>query len=456
MKQLTASTSVPPERRREFWLTLIGFMALAFAIRFAVLASRLGGDFSDRTIPFTAIGGSDIPGWLGMARHFVGTLRMDYWMLAARPPLFTLMLALIFKLGGSTATALIVQSALGSLTMGIGYSLATRLLERTPIPQPHRWAMLVGVILIIDPADVWIDTTLLAEPLFNLLVAALLLNLTRYVQDRHPVDLGLTALWMALAMFTRPTAIFLWLAAPVILIPLIRRWWRPVAALAIVGLTVYLGWSYRNLQYTGTFTYSLFTNFTLLFFRSLSAEHLVTGVSPDELQIRYVREIFEVAGDPRAGSASLNPDLMWEFMATPDPVRYAAMGQIIRRTLVRYWWGAVLGTPIGVVRMFALTAPLPSWFRPIELIYHAMLYGSMLVGAWRAFRAKHWELLLLTVVPILYFTGLTLISQTSAMDTRMRTPITVPIAVLAGYGASFVSSFIWPSRVPTSSSGSLA
>ena len=90
--------------------------------------------------------------------------------------------------------------------------------------------------------------------------------------------------------------------------------------------------------------------------------------------------------------------------------------------------------------MFGLTLQLPSWFRPIELIYHAMLYGLMVVGAWRAFRARQWELLLITGVPILYITGLTLISQTSAMDTRMRTPITAPIAILVGYGVAMLRS----------------
>ena len=427
-----------PERRREFWLIFAALVVLAMIVRMVVLSSRLGGDFSDREIPFGAIGGSDIPGWLGMARHFVGTLRMDYWLLAARPPLFTLLLALIFKLGGSTATALVVQAMIGALTVGITYWLAARLLARTPIAQPDRWAVVAGAILIVDPAHVWISTSLLSDPLFNLLFAAFLLNMTRYVQDQRMFDVLLAALWMALAMLTRPTAIYLWIAAPLIFVPLVRRWWKPAAILAAVGLAVYLGWSYRNLQETGVFTYSLQTNFSLLFLRGLSAEHLVTGVPTDEIQVRYVRELFQIAGDPRAGDPDLNPDLMWEFLVAREPARYAAMGQIARRVLLRYWWGAVIGTPVGAWRMFAITTQLPSWFRPVELIYHALLYGLMGIGAWRGWRDKQWELLLITGVPIVYITGLTLVAQTSAMDTRMSTTILPSIVILAVYGAAMV------------------
>jgi hypothetical protein len=80
---------------------------------------------------------------------------------------------------------------------------------------------------------------------------------------------ALCGLWLALSMWTRNTSIYFWLVTPVIFFLLVRRWWQPSLALAGVGLAVLLGWSYRNLVYTGVFTYSLQTNFQLLFLRAV-------------------------------------------------------------------------------------------------------------------------------------------------------------------------------------------
>jgi hypothetical protein len=238
-------------------------------------------------------------------------------------------------------------------------------------------------------------------------------------------------------MFTRPTAIYFWLVAPLILAPLVRAWWRPALALAAVGLAVYLGWSARNLYYRGVFTYSLQTNFSLLFLRAISAEHLATGADTNDLQVAYVQHLYESVGDTESAALAV-PEHFWRFLVADDPAIYAEMGRLARQKLLQYWPYAVLGTGVGAWRMFGLTTSLPGWFAPVELLYHALLYGLAVWGGWQAFRRKDWLLLLVTAIPILYVTGLTLLSQTSAMDTRMRTPITAFIAILAVYGAGWI------------------
>lgn len=131
--------------------------------------------------------------------------------------------------------------------------------------------------------------------------------------------------------------------------------------------------------------------------------------------------------------------MIWNFLSAPTPELYATMGQMARERLIAYWPYAIGGTAVGAWRVFAQTTTLPRWFTPIELLYHAVLYSLTMIGAWRAFRLRDWPLLMIAGVPILYVTGLTLVSQVSGMDTRMRTPISVPIILFAAYGAVFLA-----------------
>ncbi|GEM_PF-3016384 len=403
---------------------------LALIPRGALLYLRLGVAHTD----LRWLGGSDVPGWLGMVDHFTHHLDFSYWLLGARPPLYPLVIALVVRLGGNLFYAAILQIALGSLTAALAFLLARRLFMHILwLPDPARWALIAGIIVALDPASVSADATLLADPLFNLLMVTFLFFLARFVWNEHWIDLTLAALAMALAMLTRPTAIYLWLVAPLILIPLVRRWWYPALILVAVGLAVYLGWSARNLAYQGVFTYSTQTNFSLLFLRALSAEHLATGANPADLEVQYVQQLYRTIGDEESAALAV-PEHFWRFLVADEPRLYAEMGHLARQKLAQYWPYALLGTGVGAWRMFGLTRALPPWFTPAELIYHAALYGFVAWGTWQAFRRRDWALLLFTVVPICYVTGLTLLAQTSALDTRMRTAITAPLSILATCG----------------------
>lgn len=423
-------------------LRAAGIFLLALVVRGAFLYFRL---VVERAAVNT-LGGSDVAGWLGMARHLAANVDFSYWLMGARPPLYPASVALVYRLGGSDLHAVILQMIFGALTVALGYLLSHRLLVRVSgLASPERLAVFAGIVMALDPASVFASVTLMSEPLFNLVFVALLLSLARFVQERHWRDLALGAIWMALAMLTRPTAIYIWLAAPIIFVPLVKKWRRPMLALAGVGLTIYLAWSARNLAYHGVFTYSLQTNFSLLFLRAISAEHLATQRTNADLQVEYVQELYRSIGDEESARAAV-PDHMWKFLVAEDPRLYAEMRRMALRKLVQYWPYAVLGTGIGVARLFGITRGLPLWFMPVEILYHVVLYSMTLWGAWQAYRSRNWELLAIAGMPILYIAGLTLISQTSAMDTRMRTPISVPLIIFAVYGLSHLAARIRSAR----------
>lgn len=382
--------------------------------------------------------GSDVAGWLGIARHFYLNGDLSYWFLAARPPFFPATVALVYALGGNNLHAAILQTLFGALVPVVGYMMAGRLLVHSEgVQSPEQVSLVVGIALALDPASISTSATLLSEPLFNLTFTLCLLSLTMFVQDRHVRDLLLCGLWLALAMLTRPTAVFFWLVIPLILFLIVKNWWRPALVLAGIGLAVYLGWSYRNLHYAGVFTYTTQANYHLLFYRAVSAEHLATGRTVDDLYADYAREVYLAIGDPEA-AVNAHSDTFFLLIVPDSPAEYAAIGRLARQKLLRYWPYALMGTGVGAVRMFARTDLLPGWMTPLEIAYHLVLYSAALWRAYQAYWRREWSLLLLTAIPILYVTGLTLASQVSGMDTRMRTPITPQIAILAVYGAAWL------------------
>ncbi len=437
----TIETGSPPvPRKRHVDILIVALFSLALRGVLFYLHCReyrlSGGD------AITAFGGSDVPGWLGMARHLNQVGDLSYWLMGARPPLFPATVALVLRLGGSPVHAALLQTLFGVVTPVLGYLLALRLFSHSErVTNPQRFALFAGIVMAVDPASVSASAVLLSEPLFNLLFTACILHLAIFIQESRWGHLAFAALWMALAMITRPSAIYFWAAAPLILIPLVKKWWRPALVLMVVGLGVYLGWSARNLRYEGTFTYSTQTNFSLLFLRAASAEHLATGVPTEDIYVAYVRELYREVGDEQA-AAKVEAEDAWHFLVAGSPEMYAAMGRLAREKLIDYWPSAIAGTVPGAWRLLFVTYALPDWFRPVEIGYHVVLYGLMLFGLWRSFRNRDWPVFLIAGVPVTYIVGLTLVAQTSAMDTRMRTPASVPIIILAAYGASMAASAI--------------
>jgi 4-amino-4-deoxy-L-arabinose transferase-like glycosyltransferase len=400
--------------------------------------------------PIRGLGSSDVEGWLGIASHIARKWDYSYWLLASRSPLFPTMLAVISALGGSLVHAGIIQVIIGALTALLGYRLALRL---TSGPGA---ALIAGLIMAVDLASVAYSASLLSEPLFNLLLVAGMLNLIIYLQNGTWPHTLLAGILLALATLARPTTLYFWLALVVVYILLGRRWRRGYAMLAVPCLAASLGWCAHNYAQNGIFTFSTGSTFNLLFLRALSAEHLATGREVGELHREYVAEIETRLGHPLEAE-QVDEDAFWGYLVQEDPRENRIMRQMAIERYLRYPLTYLAATPIGLARMYGLTLYLPR-MHALEVVYHIALYGAAGFGvilAWREVRPRlkfkppslieslrglrddrTWVRLVVCGLWIVYFTAITLVSQTSAMDTRMRTPVTVPLAILAAEGLS--------------------
>ena len=93
--------------------------------------------------------------------------------------------------------------------------------------------------------------------------------------------------------------------------------------------------------------------------------------------------------------------------------------------------------PIGLYRMYAFSAAYGSPYFP-EVAFNLGLYALAVVGAYHAWRKQQLLTGALHGLLICYLTLATLISQTSGMDTRMRTSITFALAILAPVGSTWL------------------
>ena len=93
--------------------------------------------------------------------------------------------------------------------------------------------------------------------------------------------------------------------------------------------------------------------------------------------------------------------------------------------------------PIGLHRMDAFSVAFGSPYLP-ELVFNLGLYALAVLGAYHSWCKQQRLIWALNGLLISYVTLATLISQTSGMDTRMRTSITFAVAILAAVGSTWL------------------
>ena len=412
--------------------------ALAFALRFGLLEYRLGTN--DRTpleISPQAIEYVN----LGKALLYRGEWSAPYF--AARPPLMPLMIAGMYAIFGESQMAVaMVNVTLGALTAVMAYGVASSLAGDV------RAARLAGVLVAIDPASIANNINLQAEALTNFCLAVSVFFLARLATRQKVSDAVLAGLCLSLAMLARPTTLYLFVFCLPLSFVLLRltpqrsgnviprwRWlWLYLAFAALPVLSI-AGWSARNRHYMGEFTFSTVSDFNMLFYRAVSVERWALGGKSDDV----IRREFAVEVERRMGKpidpSRVDSGYFWMNIAPQEGQRVKVMRQMALEVFAAHplWYVATI--PVGLYHMYAYTDTYGSPFVP-ELLYNLLLYAASAWGAGVCWKRRDWPTLWIALTVIGYITLATMISQTTGMDTRMRTSTTVALAVLAAMGVA--------------------
>lgn len=343
-----------------------------------------------------------------LATHLVrdGILATDDGRLAARMPLYPLLLAPCAALGSAgVLVARLLQALFGAASVGVAYRLADAALGR-------RAAIAAGVLACCDPFAIFFANLLLTEVPFTLLALGLVACAWRFVAGPGAARGALVGLALtgAAAVLTRPSAV-LWLPACWLLVAWLhpqRRTAAPRLLLCPVVLVLALvPWGLRNRAVLGEYAW-------------LSANGGVT--------------LYDAQG-PQADGSSNQAFLQ----ALPE---LATLSEVARdRALARLAIAQMRADPARVLQL-AGTKFLRTWsltpnvteYRAgaaalVGAAYTALLLLAAAAGLVRAARGGHtnsWRLQALLWLPVVYFS---LLHSVYVGSVRYRVPLMPLLAV---------------------------
>ena len=363
-----------------------------------------------------------------------GLLQSGGWSanyFVARPPLMPLLIAAVYATTGEAPLLVaIINCLLGAATATIAFFYARQLLNDSRI------AFVTGILVAIDPASISQNMTLQAETLTNFLLVLGTWQLAAALQSHRWRGFSLAGLLLGMAALARPTTVFFYLLCLPLLVLLVKKWARMFLALAVLPTIMLLAWCARNYYFFGEFTYSTASDFNLLFYRAVSVERLATKKNPDLIRREFALEIEHRLGNTFTLD-EVDSGYYWNNFAPADSRRVRLMRDL---ALQVYWAHPIeyfATLPIGLYRMYAFSAAYGSPYLP-ELVFNLGLYALAVLGAYHAWRKQQRLTWALNGLLICYVTLATLISQTSGMDTRMRTSITFALAILAAVGSTWL------------------
>lgn len=355
-----------------------------------------------------------------------------------RPPTPVLPLAAVYALAGyQPELAVFYNAAWGALTCVLTLKVAVMLLPE------RRAALAAALLLAIEVAFVDANTTMFSEPVHNLLMMVGLYFVVRLLRG-GPWHLAFGAgLGVGGALLSRAiSANFLFVFVILVLLyPHPLRHWRAALTILAVGAACYGLWIGRNYYYVGNPNLSTTGAFTLLFYRSVAAEHNATGRDPDDIAIKLKLELESRLGVDltEADIAAIKdyPVGRDEDLYANDPRRQVESKAMAQERLLRYpFWSAAL-TPVYLARQFdansALMLP-----RAVQFVLTGSLLLLALAGyfeAWReALRSRRWDFLLLSHLVIGYYAGVVAVAVAGLWHVRYRTPYLPFVVMYSGWG----------------------
>ncbi len=379
------------------------------------------------------LGGGDAAEYDILANYLVEDRRFDHIIFGLRPPLLPIFFAGIYALAGREPYVVVFFNLiLGALTVALTYRLALRLLHRRAV------ALLAGLFVAADLAFIEASVTMMSEPLHNLLLIAALFWLTVHLQTGRRGALLATALLVSLALLTRPITVYFALVLGVaILLYRPREWrrsWRQAAALVALCAVPVLIWSFRNLHYRDSFSFSTSGPFTMLYYKAVSVESHATGRDPNEVAIEVALEV-----ERRMGNTAITRADVEDFPVGRDADRFTTSAEreqlLSRMALERFraypvW--AVIMTGVSLARQFIPSVlSVPLWLQWAQIVLYLLLG---LAGYMYAWRQRERLFLLLSQATIVYYLALPALSHAGLYTSRYRTPYIPFIAMFAALG----------------------
>jgi len=249
-----------------------------------------------------------------------------FYMFILRPPGYSLALTGFKTLTGITAPQMVawfpIQAAFTSAAVVLGAQLVQHL------TQQRRLALLTGIVLAVHPVFLAGDVPMVSEALFNALLLLAQLFFVRWLRSQRWREFFICVVALQWVVLTRATGQYYVLILLAAAIVYDRRLWRQAVLLALLFSIPVAVWIARNRHYTGISTYSTNSTYSMLFYRLVSTEKLITGDDPADIAWEFGSEIERrLTGDPDALPSSY-PVGNYDYLYPQNSDRYRIMEQL--------------------------------------------------------------------------------------------------------------------------------
>ena len=371
-----------------------------------------------------------------LARQLLSGNGLSHQLFSYRPPLQPMFIALTYLMSGSTNPLIAVfsQSFVSAGLTILTFVTAKEL--RIPIPVQF-WS---GLIVALDPASVIIGMTLMAETLSNMFVVISIIFMIRLMRNQNMRDAAAAGASIALAALARPTAIYYWVPIVLAITFLVPGLARNTTILVIIFSIGILPWYLRNQIYHNVFTFSTVGNFDLLFYGAVSVKSKATGQTPQELEAQFAYELDQRLNQGRDRD-HYDYSSKWKFLVSDNPQVNSEISQMALEVFLDHPMEYAITTFRPLIKIYAKTNYLNVLgpIRGLEIIFNLALYMLAFLGAINAWINRNRIFLVTTLIPIIYFTAIPVLSRAgSGMDTRARTPFTFALAILAAQSVYWI------------------
>jgi 4-amino-4-deoxy-L-arabinose transferase-like glycosyltransferase len=347
---------------RPFVAVLLAICAGALALRLVYalgFAPDLEGLDDDTFYHLTALELADGNGYVGSFDVFTSGEKEP---IADHPPLYTLLLSFLGRLGARSVDAQRMVGVLaGTLTVAAVGLVARRLAG-------SRAGLAAAALCAVYPAFIAADGALMSETLFGTLVAFSLLLALILLERPGPSGMAVLGLLVGLAALTRSEGLLLLplLAAPVVAAAPARRV-RLAAIMTVVAALAVTPWVVRNLDVFGEPVYSTNDGATLA---GANCEQTYYGDAIGGFDFDCVRATPQPRTDNRAvrsrrlrqagvDYASDHPGRavvvagarlarLWGFYAPGDQVHLTGRHQTVQRIGIAVYYAVLFGGAWGV------------------------------------------------------------------------------------------------------------
>ena len=371
-----------------------------------------------------------------LARHILTSNDLSHVLFSYRPPLQPLLIAFLYLISNTTNPLFVVfmQGIYSSIIPLLTY-VVTKELNMSKATQ--FWS---GLLLALDPASIIISMTLMAETLSNLFIVTNALFTLRLMKRNHKKDALAAGASIALATLARPTSIYYFIPLVLFLIISVRQTARNCIVLVLTFSIIVMPWYLRNQIYNNVFTYSTVGNFDLLFYGAVSVQSKATGQLPQELEEQFSYELDKKLNQEK-DRESYTYSSKWKFLVSENPMTNDAISNMAFEIFSKYPKEYILTLHRPLIKIFAFTNYLKpiSGMHILEITFNIILYVLTLIGILHIWIRKHVTLIVITIIPMLYFTAIPVLTRAgSGMDTRARTPFSFALAILAALSIDWI------------------